>query len=194
MAEERTALLVVQKNSKAVVSWQMKFERDAPTGKCFNGNPAGLNLRQIITLYKAIIPFYIVCFALYIFFTRQPDYLDGEFTTGTVHFAADTASKHDVAKASFGVDTAYYLINATYPLRDLTEGEKVDIIYEAANPQQAAVYRWWGYWIKWDELVASILIPVIFLFAANAITRNPTPESLIEQMQTEKFPNRRKYD
>ena len=158
------------------------------------GNPAELHLRQIITLYKAIVPFYIVCFALYIFFTRQPDYLDGEFTTGTVHFAEDSVSKRPIGKASFTVDTAYYLITAAYPLRDLTEGEKVNIIYEAANPQQAAVYRWWGYWIKWDELVASILIPVIFLFAANAITRNPTPQSLIEQMQTEKFPNRRKYD
>ena len=158
------------------------------------GNLAGLHLRQIITLYKAIIPFYIVCFALYIFFTRQPDYLDGEFTTGTIYFAADTASKRAIAKASFSVDTAYYLINAAYPLRRLTEGEKVDIIYEAANPQQAAVYKWWGYWIKWDELGASILIPVIFLFAANAITSNPTPESLIEQMQAEKSPKRRKYD
>ena len=145
-------------------------------------------------MYKAIIPFYIVCFCLYVFFTRQPDYLDGEFTTGTVHFAEDSASKQAIAKASFGVDTTYYLINAAYRLRDLTEGEKVNIIYEAANPQQAAVYRWWGYWIKWDELLVSILIPVIFLFVANAITGNPTPESLGEQMETERSPKRRKYD
>ena len=151
-------------------------------------------MRQIITLYKAIIPFYIVCFVLYIFFTRQPDYLDGEFTTGTVHFAEDTALKHVIAKASFGVDTGYYLINATYPLWKFTEGEKVNIIYEAANPQQAAVYSWWGYWIKWDELVVSILIPVVFLFAANAITSNPSPEALIEQMETDKPARRRKYD
>jgi len=151
-------------------------------------------LRQIITLYKALIPFYIVCFALYICFTRQPDYLDGEFTNGTVQFAEDSVSKQPIAKASFGVDTIYYLINAAYPLRDLTEGEKVTIIYEAANPQQAAVYRWWGYWIKWDELLVSILIPVIFLFVANAITGNPTPESLIEQMEAERPPKRRKYD
>jgi len=145
-------------------------------------------------MYKAIITFYIICFALYIFFTRQPDYLDGEFTTGTVHSAEDSASKHPIEKASFSVDTTYYLINAAYPLRDITEGEKVNIIYEAANPQQAAVYRWWGYWIQWDELLVSILIPVIFLFVAKAITGNPTPESLIEQMETEKPPNRRKYD
>jgi hypothetical protein len=42
--------------------------------------------------------------------------------------------------------------------------------------------------------VVSILIPVIFLFVAKTITGNPTPESLIEQMETEKPPNRRKYD
>lgn len=149
---------------------------------------------KIVSLYKAIIPFYIVCFGLYIFFTRQPDYLDGEFTPGTIHFIKDSSSQNFVPKATFILDSTSYAVDAKYAFRNLKEGKKVPVIFEASNPQKAAVYSWWGYWIKWDELIASILIPVIFLIVANAITSNPTPEALIEQIETDKPVKRRRYD
>jgi hypothetical protein len=87
-------------------------------------------------LYKAIIPFYLVCFGLYIFFTRQPDYTDGEFTTGIIHFMKDSISQKPVAKANFTVDKTFYTINAAYSLRSLKEGEKISIIYETSNPHK----------------------------------------------------------
>jgi hypothetical protein len=86
------------------------------------------------------------------------------------------------------------MINASYSLRNLKEGEEVTIIYESANPRQAAIYSWWGYWIRWDELIASVLIPLVFMHVAKAITGNPTPEALIEEMETGKQVRRRKYD
>ena len=145
-------------------------------------------------MYKAILPFYIICFGLYIFFSRQPDYTDGEFTTGTIHFIKDSASQQSIAKTSFTVDKTLYTINASYPLRHLTEGQKVNIIYEASDPKRASVYSLLGYWIKWNELIASIVIPFVLLYAAKAITSNPTPEALIEDMEMGSSLKRRKYD
>jgi hypothetical protein len=44
-------------------------------------------------LLKAIIPFYIICITLYIFFSRHPDYQDGEFTSGIIHYIKDSFEK-----------------------------------------------------------------------------------------------------
>ena len=68
------------------------------------------------------------------------------------------------------------------------------IIYEMSDPSKAAVYNWWGYWFQWDELLASILIPLILLYAAIAITAHPTPEALVEEMEMRNPPKRRKHD
>jgi hypothetical protein len=144
-------------------------------------------------MYKIILPFYLLCFGLYIFFARQPDYTDGEFTTGSIHFIEDGSDK-PLAMAIFSVDKTLYAVKAAYPLRHLTEGEKISIIYEASDPKQAAVYKWWGYWLKWNELIASILIPFILFYIAKAITSNPTPEALIEELEMDKPVKRRKYD
>lgn len=145
------------------------------------------------TMFKIILPFYIICFALYIFFTRQPDYLDGEFITGTIHFIKDSTEK-PVAKAVFAIDKTSFETNAVYPLRNLKENEQVTVIYDTSNPANAVMYNWWGYWLRWDELLASILIPLILFYAAKAITGNPTPEALIEELEMKKTIKRRKYD
>ena len=144
-------------------------------------------------MIKAIIPFYIICAALYILFTRQPDFQDGEFTTGFIRYIKDS-SQRSVARAIFSVNKSQDTINAAYPLRTLKEGEKVNIIYETSDPSKAAVYSWWGYWLQWDELVASVLIPFILLYAAKAITAGPTPEAVVEELEMRKPVKRRKYD
>ena len=149
---------------------------------------------QISALYKTIIPFYIVCFALYIFFSRRPDYQDGEFTTAIIHYSKDDKANKSTPKAVFSVDNTKDTINAYYPLRRLQKGERVKIIYESSEPSKAAVYSWWGYWIKWDELLASILIPLILLYAAKAITAGPTPEALVEELEMKNPTKRKKYE
>lgn len=144
-------------------------------------------------MLKAIIPFYIVCFGLYVLFTRQPDYQDGEFTPGVIHFIKDSRTQKPVAKAIFSIDNLQDTVNAYYPLRHLTQGQHVNIIYQTSEPSKAAVYTWWGYWLQWDEIMASVLIPVILLYAAKAITAGPTPEAIVEELEMRK-PKRKKYD
>jgi hypothetical protein len=68
------------------------------------------------------------------------------------------------------------------------------VIYDTSNPLNAAVYKWWGYWLRWNELIASILIPVVLYYAANAITSNPTPETLIEELEGNEHVKRKKYN
>lgn len=106
----------------------------------------------------------------------------------------DSATKKPMAKAIFIVDKIQDTTNATYVFRNLKEGQTVPIIYETSNPKKAAVYFWWGYWLQWDELLASILIPFVLLYAAKAITASPTPEALLEEMEMRNPPKRRKYD
>ncbi len=133
-------------------------------------------------MIKAIIPLYIICLVSYIFFTRQPDYQDGEFTTGSIHCVTDS-NKKLLPKAIFTTYDSKDTIDAYYPLRRLKEGSRVRIIYDTTNPSKAAVYSWWGYWLKWDELLTSILIPFILLYAAKAITARPTAEALLEELE-----------
>jgi hypothetical protein len=134
-------------------------------------------------LLKAIIPVYIICFALYLLFTRHPDFQDGEITAATIHFVKDSSASTPVAKAFFTYDKIVYAANTSYPFRSFKDGQTVRVIFETSNPSKAAVYSWWGYWIQWDELLASVLIPVIFLYAAKAITSGPSATSLHDQAQ-----------
>jgi hypothetical protein len=134
-------------------------------------------------LFKKITPFYIICFGLYVLFSRHPDYQDGEITTGIIHYIQDSMQK-PVAKAIFIIDKSQDTINAAYPLRNLKEGQSVNIIYETSDPSKAAVYAWWGYWFQWDEILESIFIIFVLLFAAKAITAKPTPEVLVGELET----------
>lgn len=142
---------------------------------------------------KTILPFYIICLVLYIFFTRQPDYLDGEFTSAIIHYIKDSSEK-PVAKAIFSVDKKTFIVTANYPLRNLKKNQQVTVIYDTSNPANASLYKTWGYWLQWNELVASILIPFILFYAAKAITSNPAPEALIEELEMKNSVRRRKYD
>ena len=104
------------------------------------------------------------------------------------------STEKPVAKAIFSVYKLQDTINAGYPLRNLEEGQVVKIIYETSEPSKAVVYSWWGYWLQWDELLASVLIPFILLYVAKAITSGPTPKALVEELEMQKPSKRRKYD
>ncbi|HEX5153302.1 MAG TPA: DUF3592 domain-containing protein [Parafilimonas sp.] len=144
-------------------------------------------------MFRAIIPFYIICLGLYIFFTRQPDYQDGEFTTGIIRYIKDSTGK-PAAKAIFSAGRNQDTIAAGYSFRHLKEGQTVKIIYETSDPSKAAVYSWCGYWLQWDELLASFLIPLFLFYAAKAITAGPTPEAVVEELEMQKPPEPGKYD
>ncbi len=144
-------------------------------------------------MYKFVTILYFFIYCLYVWFSRQPDYFDGEFAPATIHFVTDVASQNQIAKASFTVGITSYKVNADYLFRNYQEGEKVEVIYELSNPKKAAVYAFWGYWLTLGELIASIVMWLVLFYVAVGITKNPTPEALIEQL--EYLPEKKtKYD
>jgi len=145
-------------------------------------------------MYKPVIILYLVCFGFYLLFCRQPDYLDGQFSPATIHFRVDSATNnlHPYAHYTYGVKK--YLVSAAYPLRFLQENQKVTVIYETNNPTKGAVYAVWGYWLQIGELLFSIIGILFFYQIAVAITQNPSPESLIEQLETKNPAKKRKYN
>ena len=134
-------------------------------------------------MYKTITVIFFALYGCFVVFARQPDYFDGEVTTATIHYAKDSSTQASIPFANFSIGTTKYSVRAAYPLRQLEEGEALQIIYEASNPKQAVVYSIWGYWILWDELSVSLVIYLVLFYAAVSITDNPTPESLIEQLE-----------
>jgi len=78
-----------------------------------------------------------------------------------------------------------------YLFRNYQAGDKVTVIYEASQPAKGAVYSWWGYWITWQELIGGILLIILLFQLAKAITQNPTPEALLEQMEFKEAPKKK---
>ncbi len=134
-------------------------------------------------MYKTVTTLYIVLYGCFIIFARQPDYIDGETTAATIHFVKDSTSKLPSPNAEFSIGNTKYAVPASYPLRSLSEGQKVQVIYESASPKKGVLYTIWGYWILWDQLLISIVFYVILFQIAVGITSNPTPESLIEELE-----------
>ena len=148
-------------------------------------------------MYKFIIILFLVCFGLYIWFTRQPDYFDGQFTPGTIHLAQDSTSKKIIPRATYSItDKGSFIINADYLFNNLKEGEQVKIIYDTAKPENAAVYSVWGYWINWREVLGCIAGYIILFYGALKITQNPSEEALKELEEDANRPRRRRprYD
>jgi hypothetical protein len=134
-------------------------------------------------MYKFISILYFVIFGLYIWFSRQPDYFDGEFAPATIVVVKDSASQKLVTKANFTVGTVAYQVDADYLFRNYQAGDKIAVIYELSNPKKAAVYAIWGYWLTLGELIASIVMWFVLFQVAVSITKNPTPEAVLEQLE-----------
>lgn len=133
-------------------------------------------------MYRSVTILYLVCFACYLFFTRQPDYLDGEKAPAVIHWMPDSASGRNIPKAVFNDGHKVYVVDARYFLQQMEEGDKVEVIYETDHPEKAVVYRFWGYWLTWGELIATIFIYIGLFQIAVTVTRNPTAEALMEQL------------
>lgn len=131
---------------------------------------------------KSLLTLYLIIFSCYIVATRQPDYFDGEKYPATIHKVIVQGTNKIVPKAYFSIGKNTYSINAQYVLLDYNEGDKVIILVEQEHPEQAAVYRFWGYWITWEELLASLIIAVLLFQVAVTITNNPSEDALAEQL------------
>lgn len=149
---------------------------------------AGLFISTFATLRLTVIILYIVCFGCYVLFTRQPDYFDSEQTIGNIQLQEGKL----VAVFSDGKNTHH----AEVPYEFLhQQGERVEVIYETSNPSQAKQYGLIGYWITFGELFGSLFIIIVLYFVAVSITSNPTPEALLEEIESgKKKPRKPKYD
>ena len=147
-------------------------------------------------MYKTLTILFVILYGCFVLFARQPDYFDGEIVPATIHFAKDSASQSIKPLANYSVGINKYTVVAEYPLRSLTDGDKVSIIYDPSNPKKAVVYSVWGYWILWTELLAALVGYIVLFQVARGITNNPTPESLIEQLENEgkSEVRKRRYD
>lgn len=138
---------------------------------------------MFVPLYKSVIILYLACFGCYLFFTRQPDYLDGEMAPAVIHWSYDSASHRNIPKAVYSTGVKNYAVDARYVFRQWREGDPTTVIYETNNPARGAVYAFWGYWISWGELLGSVLLILALFQVAVAVTSNPTAEALIEQLE-----------
>lgn len=120
-------------------------------------------------MLKVLLALYCTSYFCFVFYTREPDYFDGEHTTGIVSMAVNKT-----CTASYLVNNMPYVIEANYPLRSLQQGQKIDVIFNPAHPQQAAVYSLWGYWFTWGELLISMVLLFALYQLAVSITKNPT--------------------
>jgi hypothetical protein len=146
-------------------------------------------------LFKIVTILFIACYPLFVFYTREPDYQDSDYTKGIIHFIQDSQSHKTEPFAFFTYLHQEYAVKAGYLFKRYTEGQKVDIIYDTSDPSDASVYSLWGYWIRWKEVLAFIAIFVGLYQVAVALTNNPTPEALIEELEgRKKKPRRKKYD
>ncbi len=82
---------------------------------------------------------------------------------------------------------------AQYPFRHLEEGQRVQVIYENAQPHHAAVYEWWGYWFTWGECLASVILLLALFQIAIQVTNKPTPEAVLEEQAMSMPQYKRKY-
>ena len=146
-------------------------------------------------MFKVVAILFITCYPLFVFYTREPDFQDSDYTKGIINFTKDSQTHHTEPVAYFTFLHQEYAVKADYLFKSYKEGQKVDIIYDTGDPSDASVYSLWGYWIRWKELLAIIAIFVGLYQLAATLTSNPTPEALIEELEgRKKKPRRKKYD
>lgn len=144
-------------------------------------------------MYRSILILYLICFGVYLLFTRQPDYFDAEKAPATIHFVFDSSHTNKIAMAEFSNGYKNFQVDANYWGRTWKPGEKTTVIYETDRPENGAVYAFWGYGISWGELLGSVLFLVVSFMAANSITQNPSASSLKEQIEYQP-PIKPRYD
>lgn len=87
-----------------------------------------------------------------------------------------------IPKAFYSIGVDQYSIEVAYPFLTYLENEKVTVIFESEHPSKASVYRFWGYWLHWEELIGSIIAAIVLFQIAVSITNNPTESAVKEQL------------
>ena len=112
-------------------------------------------------MLKSAIILFVVCYLLYLPFSRQPDYFDSDTAPATIKLKEG----HIVAEYSeYG---KYYSIKVDSMTYHNKIGTRVVVIYELREPAHAKNNQAWGYSIIPEELAWSfgafvVLLGVLF--------------------------------
>ena len=138
-------------------------------------------------MLKSSIILFVVCFLLYLPFSRQPDYFDSDTAPAIIKLKEG----HIVAEYSeYGKLYTIQVDSLTYHSRI---GARVEVIYELREPAHAKINQAWGYWIIPEELAWSFGAFVVLLSVAYATTHRPHPNAIAEQLKGTNAP-KKKYE
>jgi hypothetical protein len=121
---------------------------------------------------RVMLVLYLVCYGCYIFYTREPDYFDGEKTFGTVNVLNDSSI------VLYKVDTLQYQFTTKNYFNHFANNQKVEVIYQTTKPQNAAVYSFWTYWFNLKEFLVSLLFLFGCYYIAVELNMNPKDENV----------------
>ena len=138
-------------------------------------------------MLKSSIILFVVCFLLYLPFSRQPDYFDSDTAPAIIKLKEG----HIVAEYSeYGKLYTIQVDSLTYHSRI---GARVEVIYELREPAHAKINQAWGYWIIPEDLAWSFGAFVVLLGVAYATTHRPHPNAIAEQLKGTNAP-KKKYE
>ena len=131
----------------------------------------------------------VVLYAIFILFTRKPDFFSGKFTKGKVVNVYD--EPYDVQRLSrdaiVRIPVVAYEVNGVkYLFEDnhtkwppvYKVGEEVTIIYDPKNPANAYIYAWIGYWLNISEFFIAFLVVGIPLAVYLAVRKRTESENI----------------
>lgn len=134
-------------------------------------------------MIKLLFSLYFICYGCYIFYTREPDYFDGETTKGKVIFL----SKNKI-KVNFLVYGKSYDSYSNNYINYFKQNQIVDVIYHHSNPQKNAIYSFWTYWFNATEFILSLVFLLGSYFVAVALNNNafePPPNATYKERKYE---------
>ncbi len=137
-------------------------------------------------MIKSSIILFLVCFFLYLPFSREPDYFDSETAPAIIAKQGDSIV---ALYNEFGKPYSLKLDKQSYASQ---VGQQTEVIYELRHPEHATINKAWGYWFIGKEIGWSFGIFAVLLGIAYATTNKPHPDALADQLNF-KQENKTKY-
>lgn len=127
-------------------------------------------------MIKSAIILFLVCYLIYLPYSRVPDFVDSETAPARIVAQGDSVM---ALYTEFGKPYSLKLDKQLYSNKI---GQQVEVIYELSHPEKAAINQIWGYWLIGKELAWSFGIFALLLGVAFATTNEPHPDALAEQL------------
>lgn len=127
-------------------------------------------------MIKSAIILFLVCYLIYLPYSRVPDFIDSETAPAKIVAQGDSVV---AVYSEFGKPYSLKLDKQLYANKI---GSKIEVIYELSHPEKAAINQIWGYWLIGKELAWSFGLFALLLGVAYATTNQPHPDALAEQL------------